>query len=504
MTTSNENVSRYIADRERRSRIRRIVALVLLVLLLALIAWSAVYYSANRRFAIPFVTTSDVALEPPQYLYSINGPEGPDALKQPVGVWVTSEDRVYAVDSTSDVVRCYNTDGDYQFSFSTIESDDATALAQPARIVESPAGELWVTDRLLQGVFVFAKDGTFIREFVPDAEIAAQWAPVAVSFDNVGRVYITDVGRTRFHRILIFNTEGVLLDQFGKTAQTQLMQESPGDFYFPNGVAIAKTGDIYVADGNNRRVQVFDNEGNFKKIIATSGTPRGVGIDEKDRLYVVDALAHVVDIYTLDGTRELGFGSPGVGAGQFRFPSDVAFDSTGRIFVTDRENHQVQVWGWPTSIIPPVVTPETPTQWAICLSPLLLLPLLLLRRRKSFVVTEDFVAAMEVADQVPAMNDRRFRWIVPQADLPKYADRVIGGVALEDLLIGEAHSESDVNDLVAKTGIERETAIVLTMAGRTGRLATEQQALRELAEPLGVAVYSSVSFLEEFTGRKVR
>jgi hypothetical protein len=57
---------------------------------------------------------------------------------------------------------------------------------------------------------------------------------------------------------------------------------------------------------------------------------------------------------------------------------------------------------------------------------------------------------------------------------------------------------------VAKTGIERETAVVLTMAGRAGRLATEQQELRELAEPLGVAVYNRASFLEEFSGRKVR
>lgn len=504
MTTQTESISRYIADRERRAKIVRIVALVVLVVLLALIAWSALYYSANRRFAIPFITTSQDAVEPPQYLYSINGPDGPDNLRQPVGVWVTGDDSVYVVDAKSDVIRCYSVDGEYRFSFSAIESDESTSIVQPARIAESPAGELWVTDRMLRGIFVFAKDGTFIREFVPQGEIAEQWAPISVSFDQAGRIYVSDVGISRQHRVLIFNSDGAELARFGQTARIQQMQQSPGDFYFPNGVAIAKSGDLYVADGNNRRVQVFDENGQFKAIVPTSGTPRGIGIDKDQRLFVVDALAHTVDVYDLDGTRVLGFGSPGVGLGQFRFPSDVAFDRQGRIFVTDRENNQIQVWGWPTGVIPPVVTPETPTQWAICLSPLLLLPLLLLRRKRTFLVTGDFVDRMEVAGEIPAMNDRRFRWIAPQAEAARYAGRTVDGVALADLIIGEAHSESDVNDLVAKTGIDKEKAVLLTMAGRAGRLATEQQELRELAEPLGVKVYDSASFLEEFTGRKVR
>jgi DNA-binding beta-propeller fold protein YncE len=463
-----------------------------------------VYYSANRRFAIPFVTTTEREVEPPQYLYSINGPEGAENLRQPIGLCVTSEDFVYVVDGEKDLIRSYTTEGEYRFSFSAIESADATALAQPARIAESPAGELWVTDRLLRGIFVFSKDGTFIREFVPEGGVAETWAPISVSFDDAGRVYVADVGMSKEHRVLVFNTDGAELARFGRTARIQQMQEQPGDFYFPNGVAVAKNGDLYVSDGNNRRVQIFDNAGGYKQIVPTSGTPRGIAIDKEQRVYVVDALAHTVDVYELDGTRIIGFGSPGVGLGQFRFPSDVAFDQRGRIFVTDRENHQIQVWGWATGVIPPVVTPETPTQWAICLSPLLLLPLLLIRRKRKFIVTDDFVSGMELASEIPAMDDRRFRWIVPQTDLPKYAGRTVDGVALDDLIAGEAYSESDVNDLVAKTGIERETAIVLTMAGRTGRLATEQQELRELAEPLGVAVYNSVSFLEEFTGRKVR
>ena len=502
MTTENQELSTYVAGRERRSRIKRIVALVLLLLLLALIGWSAAYYAANRRFAIPFLDTADQGVTPPEYLYSITGPEGPDALTQPIGLDVTEDDRVYVVDVKSAVVRVYDVEGQYAFSFSAIESAESTSLVQPARVMESPDGEIWVTDRRLRGIFIFGRDGTFLREFAPSGDLPDTWAPIAVAFDGEGRVYVSDVGITTEHQVIVLQPDGTEITRFGKTAQTQRIQDSPGDFYFPNGIAIANNGDIFVADGNNRRVQVFDSQGTFKQILATSGTPRGVVIDREQRLYVVDALAHVVDIYKLDGTRIVSFGGAGVGVGQFRFPSDVALDRRGRIFVSDRENHQVQVWGWPTGILPPITVPESPVQWGICLSPLLLLLIPLLRRRKTFVVTEDFVEGMALAEKLPLMNDRRFRWTVPQADVLKYAGRVIDGISLDDLLIGEPHSESDVNELVEKTGIDRGTAVLLTMASRAGRLATEGDDLRVPAESLGVDVVNRAQFLERFAAKR--
>jgi len=35
-----------------------------------------------------------------------------------------------------------------------------------------------------------------------------------------------------------------------------------------------------------------------------------------------------------------------VGDGEFNFPNGLALDSTGRLYVTDRENNRVQVWGY--------------------------------------------------------------------------------------------------------------------------------------------------------------
>jgi len=492
-------LSNYLAQRERRGRITKVLLLVLLVLLLLALLWVTFSYLSNGRVVIPLVTNRTREVLPPEYLYSIAGPTGPNALRQPIGVAVSPDNRVYVVDNTSAKVRCYDTDGRYRFSFSEIRSAEATSLTEPGRVAVSPTGEVWVTDRRLRGIFVFDRDGGFVREFMPPKNIHDTWAPTWVSFDAAGLVYVCDVGNNELHRVFVFDQEGNEKGRWGKTVQAKRATEGPGEFYYPSGISVAKNTDVFVSDSNNRRVQVFNATGRFKYFIATSGTPRGSTIDPQQRLYVVDAFAHMVDIYDLKGRRITGFGGGGVAPGKFQYPTDVALDRRGRIFVTDRENNQVQVWAWPVAeALPPLEPPKNAGQWAICLSPLLLLPLLLLRRRRSFVVTEDFIISMAELEQMDLMAERRFRWLVPIADIDKYEGKTLNGVSLDDLLEPTQHSESDAADLIEKTGIDHETAVLLVMCKRTGRLATQERELRRAAQAMGVDVVDADGFVERF------
>ncbi len=501
MTESSRRLSNYLVERERRGRVKKYLVLALLALLLLLIVWMTLTYLQSGRLAIPFITTTTQEVAPPEYLYSIAGPEGPDALTQPIGVAVTPSDRVYVVDNKNATIRCYDVDGRYRFSFNAIDSAEATSLAQPGRVAVNSKGEVWVSDRLLRAIYVFDRDGAFLRTFEPEGDASVDWAPIWVSFDSQDNIYVCDVGVKSEHQVLVYDSGGKEIARWGKTAEAKTMLEAPGGLYYPNGIAVAKNGDVFVTDSNNRRVQVFDKTGVFKYIISTSGTPRGVIIDKEQRLYVVDAFAHAVDIYTLKGKRIAGFGSNGVGLGQFQYPTDVGLDKRGRIFVSDRENNQVQVWGWPTTeLVPPIEVPKTPMQWVICLSPLLLFLIPLLRRRREFVVTGDFIEGMAVAEKIDLMTERRFKWLVPAADMEAYEGRVLQGVDLGDLLTGAPHSESDVVELMEKTGIARETAILLTMAQRTGRLATEDAELRRAAVAMGVEVFDRKTFVETYGG----
>lgn len=489
-----------------RASWRKWLLLLLLLLLLALLTYSAYYFSANRRLPVPGLGRLDDAVEPLQYLYSISGPQGPDALTRPLGVEVSEDGRVYATDSSANTVRVYTTDGDYLFSFNKIADGEHTELGTPVYLAINHKGELFVSDRRHRAIFVFTLDGEYLRKIAPaDPAEEKVWSPLGLGIDEDDNLLVTDVGRTDLHQVIIFDEDGDEVRRFGTFGQVDNIPDSPGSFCFPNDVE-SFGGTIYVADSDNRRIQIFDKNGTFKSIMRTSGIPRGLGFDDEGRLYVADALAHQVDVYGTNNERITGFGANGIGPGQFRYANDLAVDGRMHVYVTDRLNHRVQVWGWPAQITPPIPVPETPAGWAGCLAPLVLLPLLLflLLRRRKFAVTEDFLIAMAAADLLEdAAGRARWKWIVPEEHADKYRGRELGGVDLEKMLTFEQHSESDVTELMKRIGVERDTALVLTMGKRAKALCTQDAGLAVAARALGVDAYDVGLFRDRFLRRDI-
>lgn len=493
--------TRLEADVERTSA-RRIVLLAVLLLLLALVVFATYYYLTNRRLPIPRIgTTVAKVVAPPEYVFSISGPSGDDALTRPVGVAVL-DDSVYVTDTRARTVRVYTLDGRYRFSFSAIQDGGNTKLGNPQHISAGPDGNIYVSDRRLRGVFVFTPAGEFIRKIALVGEEGPSWSPLGTTFDARGNLYATDVGITDSHRIIAFDPQGSEIRRFGRTGQVKQMSDLPGSFYFPNGVVFSEDGRLFIGDSNNRRVQVYDAQGTFDYFIRTSGIPRGMTIDDENRLYVVDALAHTVDVYSLEGDRITSFGGRGIGPGEFAYANAVDLDASGRIYVTDRENHQVQVWEWPDEGIVLPEPPGTPWQWALCLSLLLLLPLLALLHRRRFVVTEDFVDAMADAGEVGLMRRRRIVWIVPDHLHEVYVGRVVDDVDLGGLIRATAYSDSDVCDLVDKRDIAYDDGALLVLAMRAKHLCTENARIALLARRLGIDVLDRDEYMRRYDKRK--
>src|SRR5665647_1937460 len=121
-------------------------------------------------------------------------------------------------------------------------------------------------------------------------------------------------------------------------------------------MAVDSTGNLYVADSNHGQLLIFNATGKHIASIRRGvgdgdlGLPRGVAINADGRLYVADTSNQTVRIYHFDknGTKVptyIGsFGQEGLGNGMFEYPNGVATDSSGQIYVTDRENNRVQVW----------------------------------------------------------------------------------------------------------------------------------------------------------------
>jgi tripartite motif-containing protein 71 len=124
-----------------------------------------------------------------------------------------------------------------------------------------------------------------------------------------------------------------------------------GEFDFPNGVAVDNaTGDVYVTEFWNNRVQKFTANGGF--VLQWGGLPlgsgdgefsrpEGVAVDGDGNVYVVESSNHRVQKFTSSGSFIQKWGSEGSFPGQFEYPMGIAVDEN-YVYITDHQNHRVQ------------------------------------------------------------------------------------------------------------------------------------------------------------------
>jgi DNA-binding beta-propeller fold protein YncE len=174
-------------------------------------------------------------------------------------------------------------------------------------------------------------------------EISGQLSqPSDVAVAGNGKIYVVDGVNGK---IRIFNQNGRALASFGSPGA------GPGEFKNPLGIDIDRSGKIYIADAGNRRVQIFDPEGNFITALAMQSDhahppdPTDVAVDEsRNRCYVVDNDNHQILVYDL-ATLKLTdtYGGPGSGKRAFRYPFLLALDKSQYLYIVDVINTRVQV-----------------------------------------------------------------------------------------------------------------------------------------------------------------
>ncbi len=142
--------------------------------------------------------------------------------------------------------------------------------------------------------------------------------------------------------------------QFGKTGEIGIWA---GEFSYPTDVAIGRDGTVFVADGYNDRVQVFDAEGTYLRrwggpfglnifgpFNGWFTTVIGLAVDQDGNLFVADFYNHRVQKFRPDGTFLTSLGKKGNGPGRFNFAIAVAVAEDGSVFVADFGNNRIQKW----------------------------------------------------------------------------------------------------------------------------------------------------------------
>ncbi|MDF2608013.1 MAG: repeat containing protein, partial [Bacillales bacterium] len=160
-------------------------------------------------------------------------------------------------------------------------------------------------------------------------------APIAIT-TNGTNLYITNSGN---NEIIITDRSGDFIKKIGGTGT------SPGKFNYPVDIDHDVTGNIFIADFRNSRVQIFDEDGNFKSVISKEGLmPAAIVSDDNGRLFISDVSTHQIHIYK-DGQLEKSFGTQGSEDGQLNFANGLAITPNGqRLVVSDSQNKRLQVF----------------------------------------------------------------------------------------------------------------------------------------------------------------
>jgi DNA-binding beta-propeller fold protein YncE len=160
--------------------------------------------------------------------------------------------------------------------------------------------------------------------------------PYGVAVGRDGKIYVTDVGRV------------IVLDRENRDYSLLGVDPGTGQLRVPIGIASTNDGRIIVSDVGAARVYVYF-DGRVIAVLGKTGefeSPSGVAIDEKNGiLYVVDSKKHQVKSYTLNDYKPLGaIGKRGTQDGEFNYPTNIAVDDEGKLYVVDTGNFRVQVF----------------------------------------------------------------------------------------------------------------------------------------------------------------
>ena len=287
------------------------------------------------------------------------------------GVALDGSGNLYIVDRGNHRIRKVDSDG----NISTVAGREQ--LSNPYGVAPDGSGNLYIADTGNHRIYkvnsagvisTVAGSGTAGYSGDGGAAVAAQLNfPRGVAPDGSGNLYIADTWNSRIRKV---NSAGTITTVAGDgTAgfSGDGAAATAARLSYPSGVVLDGAGNLYIADWQNGRIRKVDTAGIITTVAGDGGVgfsgdggaataaqlsgPRGVAVDGSGNLYIADYSNHRIRkvnsagvISTVAGSGTAGFSGDGGAAmaAQLNFPSGVALDALGNLYIAEWVNHRIR------------------------------------------------------------------------------------------------------------------------------------------------------------------
>lgn len=258
----------------------------------------------------------------------------------------------------------------------------AASFSNPNGLALDAAGNVYVADQLNNAirkitatgvVTTLSGNGISGRTNTSGIGVSALYnGPTGVAVDAAAAaVYVADFGNNEIRKVVTATgaSNGTVTVLAGSATGLTGSANGTGTaatFNGPAGVAVDATGSVYVADFNNNSIRKITATGVVTTLAGSNkagnadgtGTaasfngPRGVAVDAAGNVYVADANNNLIRkitatgvVTTLAGTGSAGNASGAGNTASFSYPSGVAVDAAGNVYVTDANNNLIRKIG---------------------------------------------------------------------------------------------------------------------------------------------------------------